>query len=223
MKSTSRPVKKKRTGLAAIPATYWLIGITAAMVALALIVLLGQPAAATNTAKAVGNSLGDPNAPVTLEVYADFQCPACGQFDRGTLKQIEDKYVDSGKVRIVFNHFAFIGDESTRAAEASECANAQGKFWQYADTLFNNQAGENQGAFSDVNLEKFAQQVGLDMTQYTTCMDQNTYLGKVQTSSLAAQQRNVNSTPTLFINGQLVRGAISLAQFESIAGQLLRQ
>lgn len=222
MKSTSRPVKKKQTGLSAIPASYWLIGIVAAMVALALIVLLGLPAAATNTAKAVGNSLGDANAPVTVEVYADFQCPICGQFDRGTLKEIEDKYVSTGKVRIVFNHFAFIGDESTRAAEASECANEQGKFWQYADTLFNNQAGENQGAFNDANLEKFAQEVGLDMTQYRTCMDQRTYLGKIQTSSQAAQQRGVNSTPTLFINGQKVVGAITLARFESIAGQLLR-
>ncbi|HTP10925.1 MAG TPA: thioredoxin domain-containing protein [Anaerolineae bacterium] len=223
MKSTSRPVKKKQTGLAAIPASYWLIGIIAVMVALALIVLLGLPAAATNTAKAIGNSLGDANAPVQLEVYADFQCPICGQFDRGTLKQIEDKYVNNGKVRIIFNHFAFIGNESTRAAEASECANAQGKFWQYADTLFNNQAGENQGAFSDANLEKFAQQVGLDMTQYKTCMDQDTYLGKIQTSSLGAQQRGVDSTPTLFINGQKVVGNISLAQFESIAGSQLRQ
>jgi len=222
MKSTTRPIKKKKTGLAAISPTYWLIGIVAVMVALMLIVLVGLPAAATNTAKANGNSLGDANAPVTMEVYADFQCPICGQFDRGTLKQIEDKYVKAGKVRIVFNHFAFIGDESTRAAEASECANAQGKFWEFSDTLFNNQAGENQGAFSDANLEKFAQQVGLDMTQYKTCMDQNTYLGKVQASSQAAQQRGVDSTPTLFINGQMARGAISLATFESIAGTLLR-
>ena len=222
MKSTTRPIKKKQTGLAAISPTYWLIGIVAVMVALMLIVLVGLPAAATNTAKANGNSLGDANAPVTMEVYADFQCPICGQFDRGTLKQIEDKYVKAGKVRIVFNHFAFIGDESTRAAEASECANAQGKFWEFSDTLFNNQAGENQGAFSDANLEKFAQQVGLDMTQYKTCMDQNTYLGKVQASSQAAQQRGVDSTPTLFINGQMARGAISLATFESIAGTLLR-
>ena len=222
MKSTTRPIKKKKTGLAAISPTYWLIGIVAVMVALMLIVLVGLPAAATYTAKANGYSLGDANAPVTMEVYADFQCPICGQFDRGTLKQIEDKYVKAGKVRIVFNHFAFIGDESTRAAEASECANAQGKFWEFSDTLFNNQAGENQGAFSDANLEKFAQQVGLDMTQYKTCMDQNTYLGKVQASSQAAQQRGVDSTPTLFINGQMARGAISLATFESIAGTLLR-
>jgi protein-disulfide isomerase len=222
MKSTSRPVKKKRTGLSSIPATYWLIGIVAVMVALALIVLVGMPAAATERAKATGNTLGDANAPVTMEVYADFQCPICGQFDRGTLQQIEDKYVKTGKVKIVFNHFAFIGDESTRAAEASECANAQGKFWEYADTLFNNQAGENQGAFSDANLEKFAQQVGLDMTQYRTCMQNNTYLSKVQASTQNGTARGVNATPTIFINGQVVRGAITLAQFESIAGPLLR-
>lgn len=222
MKSTSRPVKSKKTGLSAISPTYWLIGIVAVMVALALIVLVGLPAAGTNTAKASGNSLGDAAAPVTVEVYADFQCPVCGQFDRGTLKQIEDKYVKNGKVRIVFNHYAFIGDESTRAAEASECANAQGKFWEYADALFNNQAGENQGTFGDANLEKFAQQVGLDMDKYRTCMQQNTYLGKVQSSTQAGTQRGVNSTPTLFINGQMARGAISLAAFESIAGTLLR-
>jgi len=222
MKSTSRPVKKKQSGLSSIPATYWLIGIVAVMVALALIVLVGLPAAATQRAKASGNTLGDANAPVTLEVYADFQCPVCGQFDRGTLKQIEDKYVKTGKVKVVFDHFAFIGDESIRAAEASECANAQGKFWEYADTLFNNQAGENQGAFSDANLEKFAQQVGLDMNQYRTCMQNHTYLSKVQTSTQNGTARGVNATPTIFINGQLARGAITLAQFESIAGTQLR-
>ena len=142
--------------------------------------LVGLPAAATDRAKAVGNVLGDATAPVKVEVYADFQCPACGQFDRTSLREIEDKYVKNGKVQVIFNHYAFIGDESTRAAEASECANDQGKFWEYADTLFNNQAGENQGAFSDANLEKFAQQVGLDMDKYKTCMQQRPYLSKIQ-------------------------------------------
>jgi protein-disulfide isomerase len=222
MKSTSRPVKKKKSGLASISATYWLIGIVAVMVALALIVLVGLPAAAGDRAKAVGNSLGDATAPVKLEVYADFQCPACGQFDRTSLREIEDKYVKNGKVQVLFNHYAFIGDESTRAAEASECANDQGKFWEYADTLFNNQAGENQGAFNDANLEKFAQQLGLDMDKYKTCMQQRPHLSKIQASTQAGSQRGVNSTPTLYINGQMVRGAISLAKFESIAGALLK-
>jgi protein-disulfide isomerase len=223
MKSTSRPVKKKQSGLSSIPAAYWVIGIVAVMVALALIVLVGLPAAATERAKAIGNSLGEATAPVVVEEYADFQCPACGQFARTTQRDIEEKYVKNGKVRVVFNHYAFIGDESTRAAEASECANDQGKFWEYADTLFNNQAGENQGAFSDAKLEGFAQQLGLNMDQYKQCMTERPHLSKIQTSTQNGSQRGVNSTPTLFINGQLVRGAISLAKFESIAGTLLRQ
>jgi protein-disulfide isomerase len=218
MKSTSRPVKKKQTGLSAIPASYWLIGIVAAMVALALIVLLGMPAAATERAKATGNTLGDANAPVTLEVYSDFQCPFCGQFDRTTLREIEDKYVKNGKVRVVFNHYILVGEESTRAAEASECANDQGKFWEYAATLFNNQAGENQGAFADAKLEGFAQQLSLNMDQFKQCMIERPHLTKVQSSTQNGAQRGVNSTPTLFVNNQLVRGAISLARFESIAG-----
>jgi protein-disulfide isomerase len=223
MKSTSRPVKKKQRGLSSIPPAYWLIGLVAVMVALALIVLVGLPAAATERAKGTGNTLGEANAPVTLEVYADFQCPACGQFDRTTLREIEDKYVKTGKLKVVFNHYAFIGDESIRAAEASECANDQGKFWEYADTLFNNQAGENLGAFSDAKLEGFAQQLSLNMDQFKQCMAERPYLAKIQTSTSTGTQRGVNSTPTLFINGQMARGAISLARFESIAGAALRQ
>ena len=224
MKSTSRPVKKKQqTGLAAIPPTYWLIGIVAAMVALALIVLVGQPSLGASRAQATGNVLGDANAPVTVEVYADFQCPACGQFDRQTVPQIEEKYVKTGKAKIVFNHFAFIGDESTRAAEASECANDQGKFWEYATTLFNNQAGENQGAFNDTNLSKFAEQLQLDMTQYSQCMTARTHLAKIQSSTQNGSLRGVNSTPTLFINNQPVKGAISIQTFDTLVAPLLKQ
>lgn len=223
MKSTSRPVKKKQTGLSSIPPAYWIIGLVAVMAALALIVLVGLPAAATERAKATGNTLGDATAPVTLEVYADLQCPACRQFDVGTLREIDDKYVKNGKVKVVFNHYAFIGDESTRAAEASECANDQGKFWVMLDTLYNNQGGENVGAFSDANLEKFAQQVGLNIDQYKQCMTERPHLTKIQASTQNGSARGVNSTPTLFINGQMARGAISLARFESIAGTLLRQ
>ncbi len=223
MKSTSRPVKKKKSGLAAIPATYWLIGIVAVMVALALIVLVGQPSLGAQRAQGTGNVLGDANAPVTLELYADFQCPACGQFDRQTLPQIIDKYVKTGKVKVIFNHFAFIGDESTRAAEASECANDQGKFWDYASLLYANQAGENQGAFSDTNLSKFAQQLNLDMAKYTQCMTAHTHLAKIQTSTQNGSLRGVNSTPTLFINNQLARGAISIQTFDALVAPMLKQ
>ena len=220
MKSTSRPVKKKRSGSTA---TYWLVGIVAVMVALALIVMVGQNQAGVQGAKTFGNTLGNANAPVTLEVYADFQCPACGQFDRQTLPQIIDKYVNTGKVKVVFNHFAFIGDESTRAAEASECANDQGKFWDFASLLYNNQAGENQGAFSDANLAKFAQQLGLDMAKYNQCMTSHLHLAKIQSSTQNGTIRGVSSTPTLFINNQPARGAISIQTFDALVAPLLKQ
>ncbi len=217
MKSTKRPVKKSNSS----QATWWLIGIMGAIVALGLIVVVGSQQVAVNHAQTTGNTLGDPTAPITMEEYADFQCPACGAFARGTLRQIEDKYVKTGKVKVVFHHFAFIGNESTRAAEASECANEQGKFWEYYDTLFANQAGENQGAFNDTNLASFAQQLKLDMDNFNTCMKEDRYLSKVTADSNDAQSRGVSQTPTLFINGKKYAGAISMVQFETAIGPLL--
>jgi protein-disulfide isomerase len=230
MKSTSRPVKKKQTGLSAIPATYWLIGIIAGMMALAIIVLLSmnQPIK-VDPNLASGSVLGNADAPITISEFADFQCPACGQFARQTLPQIEEKYIKTGKVKWVFNHFAFLGqnttdpaklalfnefkDESIRSAEASECANDQGKFWEYANTLFANQAGENQGAFRDEKLVEFAQQLGLNMDQFQTCMDQRTHLQKIQQSNNYARSINLPGTPSIFVNGTLVNGS-SLAAIE---------
>ena len=217
MKSTRRPVKKSNSS----QATWWLIGIMGAIVALGLIVVVGSQQAAVNHAQTTGNTLGDPNAPITVEEYADFQCPACGAFARGTLRQVEDKYVKTGKVKVVFHHFAFLGNESTRAAEASECANEQGKFWEYYDTLFANQAGENQGAFNDANLANFAQQLNLDMDKFNTCMKDRTHLAKVQASTNDGTTRGVTQTPTVFINGKKYVGAISLVQFETAIGPLL--
>ncbi len=183
--------------------------------------LMGQTSAPLRTqptpqsaAPVPGHSLGEASAPVTVEEYADFQCPACGAFARGTLQDIKEKYVKTGQVKLILHHFAFIGDESTRAAEASECANDQGKFWEYVDLLFENQAGENQGAFADAKLISFAQQLELDTERFKTCLDSRQHLAEVQASTAAGSARGINSVPTLFINGQMVRGAISLEKFE---------
>jgi protein-disulfide isomerase len=238
MKSTSRPVKKKQTGLASISATYWLIGIVAVMVALAIIVLLNmnRPISIDPTL-ASGNALGQTDAPITITEFADFQCPACGQLARQTLPIIEEKYIKTGKVKWLFNHFAFLGqntndpaklalfnesrDESIRAAEASECANDQGKFWEYANTLFANQAGENQGAFRDEKLYEWAQQLDLNMDQFKTCMDDRTHLAKIQQSNTYARSLNLPGTPSLFVNGTMVQGS-SLAAIEKVLQAFLK-
>ena len=161
-----------------------------------------------------GIVLGDATAPITVEEYVDFQCLACGAFTLGTMQQIREKYVQPGKVKLVFYHYPFIGDESFRAAEASECANDQGKFWEYADLLFQNQAGENQGAFSDTQLASFARQLKLDVEQFKTCLADQRHLSAIQASLDDGNARGVYSVPTLFINGQMVRGVLSLESFE---------
>jgi protein-disulfide isomerase len=226
MKSTSRPVKKKKTGLSSISATYWLIGLVAGMMALALIVLLNMNKPITiDPSLASGNVLGKADAPITISEFADFQCPACGQFARQILPVIEEKYIKTGKVKWVFNHFAFLGDrttdpaklalynefkdESTRAAEASECANDQGKFWEYANTLFANQAGENLGAFNDDKLIAWAQQLGLNLDQFKTCLDNRTHLDKIKQAKIAAQSLNLPGTPSIFVNGKMVDSSLA--------------
>ncbi|MAU00589.1 MAG: hypothetical protein CL608_25880 [Anaerolineaceae bacterium] len=107
-----------------------------------------------------------------------------------------------------------IGPESIRAAEAAACANEQGQFWPYHDTLFANQRGENQGAFRDDTLQAFAAALGLDEAAFNACLDSGRYRDEVQAETAAGQERGVRSTPTLFINGEKVEGAIPFDQLQ---------
>jgi protein-disulfide isomerase len=150
-------------------------------------------------------SIGAKDAPVVALEYADFQCPYCKQFADGPELQLKKDYVDTGKVRFVFRHLAFIGDESFGAAEAAECANEQGRFWEYHDTLFAKQGAENSGAFSQVNLKRFAADLGLDTPSFNQCLDSGKYRSKVGQEVDSASQLGVTSTPTLFVNGQFVK------------------
>jgi len=104
---------------------------------------------------------GDTNAPVTIVLYVDFQCPFCGKFFKDTEQTVLADYIKAGKVKLVSRDFAFLGDESLKAAEAARCAADQGKFWEYHDYLFTHQKGENQGNFSNLNLKTYAQALKL--------------------------------------------------------------
>ena len=126
-------------------------------------------------------------------------------------------------MRFGYWQFAFLGDESKWAAEASECANDQGKFWEYHDLLFENHAGENQGAFSKDNLKKFAADMSLDTAAFNECMDSGKYTDLVQSQSDAASNLGVRSTPSFVINGQPVIGAQPFETFEQIIQQFSGQ
>src|SRR5512136_1838566 len=116
-------------------------------------------------------------------------------------RQLEDTYVKTGKMKFVYRHMAFLGNESQWAAEASECASEQGKFWEYHDKLFASQKGENQGAFSKDNLKKFAADLKLDTAKFNQCFDSGKYADKIKQSNAAAQQLGVSGTPTVFVSG----------------------
>jgi protein-disulfide isomerase len=127
-------------------------------------------------------------------------------------------------VRFAFRHFAFIGDESRWAAEATECANEQGRFWDYYDKLFEEQAGENVGAFNRDNLKGFAADLTLDTELFNQCLDSGKFRAKVEQEVAEAQRLGVRSTPTLFVNGQLIRNGSNYQTLQAaIEAALSRQ
>jgi protein-disulfide isomerase len=125
-------------------------------------------------------------------------------------------YVKTGVVRFGYLHFAFLGPESGWAAEASECADEQGKFWEYHDLLFARHGGENQGAFSKDNLKKFAADLKLNTGTFNTCLDSGKYASVVQADAEFLQSLGVQSTPTFLINATPIAGALPFDQFQKI-------
>lgn len=158
---------------------------------------------------------GDPKAKVTVVEYADYQCPFCGGFFKDTEPQLLKDYVDTGKVKFVYKNLAFLGQESHDAANAALCAKEQNKFWEFHDYLFGHQQGENQGAFSVVNLKKFASDLGLDTTAFNSCLDANKYNSQVQADIAEANQNGFNSTPSFAIDSSPMIGAQPYTQFKT--------
>ncbi len=188
--------------------------VAVAVVAAVALILANRPAAGDKIApvQAVtsnygdiprdGRVLGDPNAPVLVVEWGDYQCPACLQFQQVFFPQLLKDYVATGKIRFEYRDFAFIGDESKLAAEAALCAQDQGKFWEYHDALFANQRGENVGSFAAARLKRIAEVVGLDMGRFNSCLDSRQHQGEVEAMHQEAQSLGVNATPTFFVNGK---------------------
>lgn len=194
--------------------TYGLIAgtIVLAVAVLAVIVVLDQGSGRSQVADgqvSLEKSDGAQDAPVVVVEYGDFQCPYCRQFANGAVRQLKEDYVAGGQVRFVFRHLAFIGDESTWAAEASECANEQGRFWDYHDKLFDEQGEENKGAFRRDNLKRFAAELELDTEQFNQCLDSREYRSQVQDDVNEARRRGIRSTPSVLVSGQLIRDGSS--------------
>jgi protein-disulfide isomerase len=151
-----------------------------------------------------GNAVGDPDAPVTIEVWADYQCPFCRLEDLLFGGAIEREYVMDGLVRVVYRDFAFLGQESSDAAVAVRCAGRQDPAAQlrFHDTLYTFQQGENQGRFVRENLVQMAEIAGVpDAAAFETCLDDPAVAAEVQDETQEGRDVGIDSTPTMRLSG----------------------
>jgi protein-disulfide isomerase len=156
-----------------------------------------------------GPTLGDQQAPITIVVFSDFQCPFCGRAE-DTVKKVLDSY--KGKVRLVFRDYPLpFHDKAQKASEAAHCAGDQGKYWQMHDKLF-----ANQSALSVIELKGHAKGLGLDAARFDKCLDSGEKAKLVEASKKAGDEAGVNGTPAFFINGRPLSGAREFQEFKSI-------
>jgi protein-disulfide isomerase len=161
-------------------------------------------------------AIGPADAPVTIVEFSDFQCPYCKTFRDQTLDALLERYGD--QVRFVFRDFPLsqLHPFAQKAAEASECANEQGHYWEMHDLLFANSPNLSEDA-----LKGFAEQLGLDMEQFNECLDSGRYADEVTADLQEGMSYGVTGTPTFFINGIRLVGAQPLANFQAIIDQEL--
>lgn len=157
-----------------------------------------------------GNKLGSDDAPVKITMYEDFQCPFCLKFTAEQEGEIIEQFVKTGRVQLEYQHFPILGTESVKAALASQCAADQGKFWQYHNRLFVEQAKAGQvedeklnvGRYTDDKLKSFASELGLDSAKFNACLDSGEHLDAVTDQQRVARQFGITGTPGFIVNGQ---------------------
>jgi protein-disulfide isomerase len=167
-----------------------------------------------------GRAWGPADAPIKIEEYLDYQCPACGAYANQFEPGVVDAFSKSGKVRYEVRSISFIGQESVDAAQAVLCAADQNKFWEMHNSIFANQQGENQGAFSKARLKEIASVVGLDTAAFNTCLDSDKYASKVAQERDEGDKRGVTQTPTFFVNGKMYVGTHSADDFRRIFAEV---
>ncbi len=157
-------------------------------------------------------ALGLPNAPVTMFELSDFQCSFCRKFWGETLPRLKETYIKNGRVRFAYQHFALLGEHSFAAAQGTECAGEQKKFWPYHDKLFESQGGL---AFTNAKLKRYAEQVGMQMGPFAQCLDSRKYQQKIDDETKLGFELGARGTPTFFLNGRILVGAQPFTVFQS--------
>jgi protein-disulfide isomerase len=167
-------------------------------------------------------ALGNKDAKVHIVEFADLRCPFCEQFFTQTEPQIIKDYVDSGKATFSFRQYAFLGPASTVAADAAECANDQGKFWDFHNYMYQHQPAETDTSmYNTDSLTTIAGQLGMNTDTFRNCLNNKTDDAKAAADMADGQKAGVNGTPTIFVNGIPVVGAQPYSAFQTIIDQEL--
>ena len=160
-------------------------------------------------------SIGADDAPVTIVEFSDYQCPYCQKWDQEVYEQLLASY--PGKIRFVYRDLPLpMHSEAIPAAEAADCAGAQGAYWKYHDSLFSGQYTLGRAAY-----EQYATDLGLDSAAFTACLDDHTYLTEVKANASYAASLGLTGTPSFFINGRELIGALPIDQFKTIIDEEL--
>lgn len=189
---------------------------------LAKIVSDGASPSASNNNPTIDDDviLGDPNAPVTIIEFGDYQCPFCKKFFDDTEGKIRDAYIKTGKVKMVYRDFPLeqIHPYAFPAALASECARDEEKYWAYHDALF-----ERQAKLSTLDFVALAGELGLDKAKFKQCFDGKKYEGEVRKDYNDGVAAGVTGTPTSFLNGKILQGALPYESFKAAIDTALNQ
>ena len=147
--------------------------------------------------------MGNLNAPITILEWGDYQCTFCYKFHQNTLNTIQEDFINTGKVKLVFKDFPLNGPDSLLAAEAAYCAKDQEKYWQYHDELYKNWGGERTGWITRVSLDNFAKTVNLN--EFNKCLDEHKYQNKVNSIHEFGKKIGIDATPSFLVfNGEKI-------------------
>jgi len=186
----------------------------------------GQAAELPSSASLIDDDtiLGEKKAKLTIVEFSDFQCPYCRKFWQDTLPQIKKEYIDTGKVNFVYRDYPLsIHPMANPSAEATECADEQGKYWQMNDKIFAEQVKKGEGTvqYTLNEIKKWAGEIGLDTKTFNSCLDTRKFKNEVAKDLSDGTAQGVEGTPAFFIGSQVMSGAYPFAQFKIIIDEEL--
>ena len=179
---------------------------------------------AADTAGFRGYLLGADSAKVEVSEYADFQCPACQNFETVQFPTIRDRLIATGLVRWRYRDFPLAQHQNSRlASHAAACAADQGKYWEMHAVLYNRQGEWAESRNAAARFRDYATELGVDRSQFDACMSSAKYAGRIQASVEEGTRIGVSSTPTFLIGGRLYAGAIGSDSLLALLRPLLKQ